>query len=49
LTKGPHSHIDRASHFGYPRGYIKPRTSEFRRKNTGTMGSNALPDLKSKI
>lgn len=43
LTKGPHSHKDFTSTFGRLKGTIKPSTSEYRKKNSGPMGSNKLP------
>ncbi|KAL4508355.1 hypothetical protein ABPG72_003659 [Tetrahymena utriculariae] len=46
LSKGPHSHKDFCSTFGRVKGTLKPSTSDFRKKNTGTMGSNKLPIIK---
>lgn len=45
LVRGPHSHKDNSKTFGKLPGSIKPQTSEYRKKNTGTMGSNRLPNI----
>ncbi|EGR27986.1 hypothetical protein IMG5_185690 [Ichthyophthirius multifiliis] len=45
LVKGPHSHKDFSKTLGKLPGSIQPYTSEYRKKNTGTMGSNKLPDI----
>jgi len=44
LHDGAHRHTDMYSTFGKPRGASKPQTTEFQKKQSGTMGSNKLPD-----
>jgi hypothetical protein len=43
LAPGPHSHTGEHSTLGLLRGAYQPRPGQFRKKNTGTMGSNSLP------
>jgi len=49
LGKGPHKHTDFHSTIGAPKGSLKSATSEFRKKATGTMGSNKLPESTTKF
>ncbi|CAD8138117.1 unnamed protein product [Paramecium octaurelia] len=47
LVKGPHSHKGQSNSLGRPKGSYKPDTTMFRLKNTGTMGSNQLPEIQT--
>ncbi|CAD8057494.1 unnamed protein product [Paramecium primaurelia] len=47
LVKGPHTHKGQSHSLGKPKGSYKPDATMFRMKNTGTMGSNQLPEIQS--
>jgi hypothetical protein len=47
LTHGPHVQTGEKSTFGTVKGANKPYPSQFRKKNTGTMGDNSLPKPRS--
>ncbi|CAD8062942.1 unnamed protein product [Paramecium sonneborni] len=45
LARGPHTHKGQSNSLGRPKGSYKPDSTMFRLKNTGTMGSNQLPEV----